>query len=75
MYVRAIYDYRGLEDHCISFCKGDVFELKSDDDPNWWHVVVPNTSVNGEPPEHIYVPATYVERLDEDYLPPGVTVI
>eukprot|EP00116_Pleurobrachia_bachei_P005443 sb/3465705/ len=49
---------------------GDIFELKSDVDPNWWHVVVPNSSLHGEPPEHIYVPATYVERIADSYQSP-----
>lgn len=63
--VRAIFDYNGSTDHKIKFLKGDTFELVDDTDPNWWHVTLPRKKEQ-EVPEHIYVPATYVEKFEED---------
>ncbi|KAL5263642.1 hypothetical protein ACHWQZ_G008866 [Mnemiopsis leidyi] len=75
--VRAIFDYDGSADHDIQFFKGDTFELVDDTDPNWWHVTLPRKEEQ-ETPEHIYVPATYVEKFLDvnrsiDDLPPPPT--
>ena len=61
--VQAIFDYNGSADHKIQFVKGDTFELVDDTDPNWWHVTLPRRQEQ-EVPEHIYVPATYVEKFE-----------
>ncbi|XP_063695318.1 rho GTPase-activating protein 27-like isoform X5 [Bolinopsis microptera] len=66
--VRAIFDYNGSSDHKIQFVKGDTFELVDDRDPNWWHVTLPRRQEQ-ELPEHIYVPATYVEKYEDENIP------
>ena len=66
VFVKAIFDYSGSEEHKIRFVKGDTFELVDDKDPNWWHVILPR--VGSQIPEHIYVPATYVQKIEEDII-------
>lgn len=37
-YLRALYDYQGLDGE-LSFHEGDVMVLVSDEDNDWWEAV------------------------------------